>query len=444
MPQEWLSLLGSPWSPALLLEFQDRFEDVDKSFRPTDQAVFVLERPEQTAVARRLQFFASVLAPARLGTERIEQFRERPDNIEALGFSIFADGGFQLVEMLLRDADGLIGLLGVVPERRPPGVIEGLETVQSLDQVHDRFLHRSDERFAGSAEKPNDFLKVLLVAGVAQVVFEICIDLHAKVISGRAPRETKKPQTYRALDDSDRTNIDLRVQHIVQQTRERGMAARMLAVASTRTRSSLFLPARSMMSPVSVRKVVTVMVLSGPCAGRRRTVISSLTCPRRVVIVKLGERVGRYARASWPRRRVGTIESSPRSGGAAITLGVAFPHGLECRSELLGVIIASIAFVCLPFEFQRVWTARGRGPIRRASSRASETDDEVVRIEAAFGIRVPVSMQMLLDNLVEEDEAGCERRPVNGRSEFASPAKTHMFARRESACSAESSKDPVR
>lgn len=193
------------------------------------------------------------------------------------------------------------------------------------------------------------------------------------------------------------------------------MAARMLAVASTRTRSSLFLPARSMMSPVSVRKVVTVMVLSGPCAGRRWAVISSLTCPRRVVIVKLGERVGGYARASWPRRRVGAIESSPRSGGAAIAFPVTFAHGLQCRPELLGVIIASITFFRVPFEFQRVRTARGRGPIRRASSRASETDDEIVHIGSAFLIRVSVSMQMLLDNLVEKDEAGCGRRLVNGR-----------------------------
>lgn len=216
-----ISFHGSPWSPALLLESEDRFEDVDEGFRPADQAMLVLKRPEQTAMARRLQFFAAVFATASLGTERIEEFRERPDNIETLGVSIFGDGGFQLVEMLLRDADGLIGLLGVVPERRPPGVIEGLETVQNLDQVHDRFLHRSDQRFAGSAEKPNDFLEVLLVARVAQVIFEICIDLHGKAISERARREkSRRPQTYRTLDDSNWTNIDLRVQHIVQQTGE--------------------------------------------------------------------------------------------------------------------------------------------------------------------------------------------------------------------------------
>lgn len=201
------------------------------------------------------------------------------------------------------------------------------------------------------------------------------------------------------------------------------MAARMLAVASTRTRSSLVLPARSMMPPVSVRKVVTLMVLSSPRAGRRRTVISSLTGPRRVAIVELGERVGGYARASWPRRRMGAIKSPPRSRGAAITLGVAFPHGLQSRSELLSVIIARVAFVGVPFEFQRVWSARSRCPIRRASSRASETDDEVVHFGTAFGIRVSISMKMLLDNLVEKDEAGCRRRLVNERRKPESQPK---------------------
>ena len=120
---------------------------------------------------------------------------------------------------------------------------------------------------------------------------------------------------------------------------------------------------------------------------------------------------------------MGAVESSPRSGGAAITFGVALPHGLQRRSELLGVIIAGIAFVCVPSEFGRVWSARRRCSIRRASSRASETDDEVVRIGTAFGIRVSVSMQMLLDNLVEKDEAGCIRRLVNERSEPASSPK---------------------
>jgi hypothetical protein len=38
---------------------------------------------------------------------------------------------------------------------------------------------------------------------------------------------------------------------------------------------------------------------------------------------------------SWPRRRMGAIKSPPRSRGAAITLGVAFPHGLQSRSRTL-------------------------------------------------------------------------------------------------------------
>lgn len=90
----------------------------------------------------------------------------------------------------------------------------------------------------------------------------------------------------------------------------------------------------------------------------------------------------------------------------------------------------------------RLRPTRCRRQIGGAAARASEADDEVIRDRGTVCFRV-VSMQVLLDDLVKEDESGCKRNFVSEMSPAGfSFESAHRFARRGSACNAESPRGP--